>query len=137
MALSATLRHPLTAQLGRFAIAGLVTLVLGAVVVLLLSGPAGLAIQLAIPLSYPVIAVVHFSLQRRFVFAGDGTYALGGGAQLRRYLLVAVVGHYGCVAGGTAFLDHVAGLGDQVAYLVMVCTMPIVMFVVMRLRVFH
>ncbi|MCW2996408.1 MAG: GtrA family protein [Conexibacter sp.] len=136
MALSATLRHPLTAQLARYGIAGAITLVLGAIVVLLLSGPGGLAIQLAIPLSYPVIAVVHFSLQRHFVFVG-GEYALAGGAQLGRYLLVAVVGHYGCVAGGTAFLHDVAGLGDQLAYLIMVSTMPIVMFVVMRLRVFH
>lgn len=132
----ARLRHPLAAQFVRYAFAGAVTALIGAVTVLALSGLAGLTIQLAILCSYPLILSVHFLLQRFFVFVDRETYTLAVTAQLRRYL-VASAGHYGCVAAGTALLAHVAGLDDQVAYVIMIVTMPIVMFVALRLGIFH
>jgi putative flippase GtrA len=127
---------PLTAQIGRYVIAGAITAVVSTGSVLLLSGPAGVPIQVAILASYPLILAVHFLLRRHFVFGGRESYALAGGAQLRRYLLVAAV-PYGCVAAGTAALVHVAALGDQPAYLIAVGTMTALVFVAMRLRVFH
>lgn len=135
-ALTARLRHPLAAQLGRYAIAGAITAVISIGTVLLLSGPAGLTIQAAILASYPLILAVHFSLQRYFVFAGRDRYALAATAQLRRYLVVAAA-QYGCVAAGTALLVHIVGLGDQLAYLIAVGTMTATVFVAMRLGVFH
>jgi putative flippase GtrA len=136
LALTAPLRHPVVAQLGRYAIAGVVTGVIGTGCVLLLSGPAGVAIQLAILASYPLVLTVHFLFQRYFVFAGRERYALGGATQLRRYLVI-VGTQYCCVAAGTALLVHVSPLDDQLAYLAALGTMTTVTFVVMRLRVFH
>jgi putative flippase GtrA len=131
----AMLRHPLATQFVRYALAGAATAAVGATTVLL-CGLAGLSIQLAILCSYPVSMVVHFSLQRYFVFADREAYALAVDAQLRRYL-VACAGHYACVAVGTATLIRAAGVGDQPAYLIMIATMPIVMFAALRLGIFH
>jgi putative flippase GtrA len=132
----ARLGHPVAAQLVRYAFAGAATAAIGTTTVLLLSGVAGLGIQLAILCSYPLILIVHFALQRFFVFVDRETYTLAVTVQLRRYLVVSA-GHYGCVAAGTALLVRLAGLDDQVAYVITILTMPIVMFVALRLGVFH
>jgi putative flippase GtrA len=126
----------LAAQLGRYAIAGVTTAVVSTGSVLLLSGPAGVRIQLAILVSYPLILAVHFLLQRHFVFGGRERYALANAQQLRQYLLVAAM-QYACVAAGTALLTHIAHLDDRIAYLVALGTMTIATFVALRQRVFH
>lgn len=133
---SARLRHPLTAQMARYALAGLTTAVVGTIAVFLLSGPGGLSIQLAILLSYPLNLTVHFSLQRWFVFTDREVYTLAMGRQLRRYLIVAGA-QYGCIAAGTALLVHVAGIGDRPAYLIAIALAPAILFITLRLGVFH
>jgi putative flippase GtrA len=135
-ALTARLRHPMTAQMGRYAIAGVITGVVGTGAVFLLSGPGGLSIQLAILLSYPLNLGVHFSFQRYFVFADRDVYTLAVGKQLRRYLVIAIA-QYGCIATATALLIHVAGLGDRPAYLIAVGCAPVILFITLRLSVFH
>jgi putative flippase GtrA len=135
-AFAARLRHPLTAQMSRYAIAGAITAVVGTVTVFLLTGPGGVAIQPAILLSYPLTLTVHFSLQRRFVFADRDIYTLRMSTQLRRYLIL-IAAQYGCIAGGTALLVHVAGLGDRPAYLIAIGTTPVILFAALRLGVFH
>ncbi|HEV7496369.1 GtrA family protein [Baekduia sp.] len=134
--MSARLRHPLTAQMTRYAIAGVVTAVVGIGAVFLLTGPGRLAIQLAILLAYPLNLAVHFSLQRYFVFADRDVYTLAVGKQLRRYLVVAIA-QYGCIAAATALLVHVAGLGDRPAYLIAIAAAPVILFITLRVGVFH
>jgi putative flippase GtrA len=120
---------------GRYVIAGVVTAAVGIATVLALTGPAG--VQLAILLSYPLVLMVHFSLQRRFVFArADGDYALDGGAQVRRYLMT-VAAQYCYVAVCTALLGSATGLADRLAYLAAALSGTALVFMVMRLRVFH
>lgn len=123
-------------QAGRYAIAGAITAVVSIGSVLALSGVVG--IQIAILASYPLVLAVHFSLQRWFVFArrGTGEYALGDGAQVRRYLMTVAV-QYCYVAACTALLVRAIGLGDRIAYLAAVLSGTVLVFGVMRLRVFH
>jgi putative flippase GtrA len=126
----------LAAQLGRYAVSGIVVAVFSAGFVLLLSGPVGWPIQVAIAVSYPFILALHFSLQRFFVFRSTSGYRLTGRAQVRRYLSVQAL-QYGCIAGGTELMRTLVGLPDQLAYLAAVYTVTAVSFVLMRLRVFH
>lgn len=121
-------------HVGRYAIAGVLTAVVSIGSVLMLTGLVG--VQLAILLSYPLVLVVHFSLQRWFVFAGEDAYALAGGAQVRRYLMT-VAAQYCYVAACTALLISAIGLGDRVAYLAAVLSGTALVFTVMRLGVFH
>jgi putative flippase GtrA len=123
-------------QVVRFVMAGGFTAVVSIGAVLLLSGPVGLPIQVAILSSYPLLLVMHFSLQRWFVFARDDAYALRGGAQVRRYLSVVAV-QYVYVAACTAALVHFADVADRSAYLIAVLSGAAAVFTVMRLRVFH
>ncbi len=122
--------------MARYALAGLTTAVIGTTAVFLLSGPGGLAIQLAILLSYPLNLTVHFSLQRWFVFTDREVYTLAMGRQLRRYL-VAAGAQYGYIAAGTALLVHFAGIGDRPAYLIAIAVAPVILFITLRLGVFH
>lgn len=95
----------------------------------------GLPVQLAVALAYLATITTHFTLQRFFVFAGQGAFALSTASQLRRYLAVAVV-QYPLTAGLVA-LFVAAGLPDLAA---VACTQVIVTpvtFVVMRTHLFH
>ncbi len=123
-------------QLLRFATAGgLVALVyLGLGVAL--SGPLGVPIQVAIPIAYVVAVSLHYSLQRWFVFAHADAFALGGRAQLRRYVAVGA-GQYALQALATSFLPDVLGVSEQVVFVAVAVLTPIVSFVVLRAAVFH
>lgn len=123
-------------QFGRYLIAGAITAAVGIGATLLLSGPIGVPIQLAILASYPLILTVHFTLQRQFVFAREEDYALGTSSQMRRYFVLVAV-QYVFVASCTALLSHVAGLDDRVAYLISVALGTGLVFTAMRLQVFH
>ena len=103
---------------------------------LLLSGPAGLPIQLAIPLAYAVSLLVHFSFQRYFVWAHREEYALAASGQGVRYLLIAGT-QYVMTALATAFLPDVLGVSEQIVFVVGAVLAALIVFTVLRLHVFH
>jgi putative flippase GtrA len=124
-----------TGRFLRFLVAGGLTTVVNFASTALLLKVAGLSVQLSVALAYLVTITTHFTLQRFFVFAGQGEFALSTGSQLRRYLTVAAV-QYPLTAGLVA-LFVAAGLPDLGA---VACTQLIVTpvtFVVMRTKLFH
>ncbi|ADB53868.1 GtrA family protein [Conexibacter woesei] len=130
------LRHPLAGQLGRYLIAGgtVACVYIGGTVVL--SDLVGLPIQLAILLAYIAAIVLHFTLQRTFVFGGRDEFALSLSAQVRSYVVIGAV-QYAVAAGSTALLPDLLNVTDTVAYLLCVPVASLVAFVLLRRRVFH
>jgi putative flippase GtrA len=120
----------------RYGLAGVVVFASYVGVTLLLAGPAGLPIQLVIPFSLAIAGAVHFMLQRRFVFADRDTFALTGGAQARRYVVIIAI-QYAFTAAATAVLPGVLAVSEQVVYVGAVCIVSATTFLFMRARVFH
>ena len=118
-----------------YAIAGSFTTVIYVGLTLLLSGPAGASIHVAIPLAYVTALVLHFNLQRGFVFR-DREFALGTFDQGRRYLATAAT-QYTLAALSTAILPGVLGVDEQVVYVVTALTLAAITFLVLRTHVFH
>lgn len=119
----------------RFAIAGGTVAIVYIGLGLLLSGPAGIPIQMAIPCAYLPSIALHFSLQRWFVFA-SGEFMLSMRTQVWRYIGVAFA-QYLLTAGLTYLLPVVFGVSDRVAYVIAVLTAMVLTFLTLRLAVFH
>lgn len=103
---------------------------------LLLSGPAGLPIQVAILAAYLLSLAAHFSLQRFLVFRDHDAFELAVQEQAGRYLAIAAL-QYGLVAGATAVLPGVLGLDEHVVYVTSALTAAVLTFLVLRAHVFH
>jgi putative flippase GtrA len=118
----------------RFALAGGVTASVnfGASAILLL---AGLPVQAAVAIAYLITVTTHFTLQRLFVFAGAGEFALPLSAQLRRYAALAAV-QYPANAGLVAVFVAL-GAADFVAVVIAALLAMPITFVVLRTKLFH
>jgi putative flippase GtrA len=130
------LRSLLTWSTLRYAISGSFTTLTYIVLTLLISGPLDVPIQIAIPISYALALVLHFTLQRSFVFPTDEGFALNRGAQLRRYV-PAVVVQYTVTATSTAILPHLLGVPETDVYVVTVLILAVIAFLTLRSLVFH
>lgn len=123
-------------QVIRFVLSGgtvaLVYLGLG----LLLSGPLGVPIQIAIPVSYVVSVLFNYSMQRWFVFAHSDDFALSRGAQFVRYVQIGAI-QYAITAAATAVLPGVLGIDEQIVYVATALIAAAITFVVLRFVVFH
>ena len=133
------LRSPRSGLLGqglRFAISGgLVSLVyLGTTT--LLADVAGLPFQVALPIGFSAGLVVHFTLQRFFVWIHHEEFALPLHHQVGRYLVAAAV-QYGVTAASTAVLPGVLGIPTEIVYLATVAGIVATNFVVFRFAIFH
>lgn len=95
----------------------------------------GLEVQLAVLISYLAAVTTHFTLQRLFVFAGQGEFALSLGAQLRRYAALAVV-QYPTTAGLTAVFVAL-GFPDLAALVTAALLVTPVTYLILRTRMFH
>lgn len=126
---------PWVARFARFVVAGGFTSLVQLTATAVLLHVVNLPVQPAVALAYLITITTHFTLQRFFVFAGQGEFALSPGAQLRRYAAVA-----GCqypLTAGLVALFVALGLPDLGA---VVCTMAIVTpmtFFIMRTKLFH
>jgi putative flippase GtrA len=120
----------------RYAISGSSSTLTYIALTLLVSGPLGVPIQLAIPVSYASALVLNFTLQRHFVFPAQGGFVLGRGSQLRRYI-VAVLVQYGVTATSTAVLPHLLGVPETDVYVVTVLILAVCAFLTLRSFVFH
>ncbi|HEY5286822.1 MAG TPA: GtrA family protein [Solirubrobacteraceae bacterium] len=126
----------LTAQGVRFGMAGgAVALVyLGATTIL--ADVVGLPFQVALAIGFCLALVVHFTLQRLFVWNRDEEFALTLHHQVGRYLLLAGL-QYAVTACSTSLLPSALGVPTEIVYLVTVAVVVSVNFLVFRHRIFH
>lgn len=113
---------------------GVALVYLGATLVL--SGPLGLPIQLAIPVAYVTAVALHFLLQRLVVFPSAKAFALSMHRQVVRYIGLGVA-QYGVTALSTGLLPEILGTSEKVVYVATVIVLSAITFAVLRFRVFH
>jgi putative flippase GtrA len=120
----------------RFAIAGATVMVVYLTTTTVLADVAGLPFELALAIGFCVGLMVHFTLQRRFVWVHAEEFALPLRHQAARYLVVAGI-QYGLTAASTAVLPRALGLPTEVVYLATVAAITATNFVVFRNGIFH
>jgi putative flippase GtrA len=124
------------AEMLRYVVGGSFTTVWYVGLTLTLSGPIDVPIQLAIPVSYVTALMLHFLLQRRFVFRREAGFALGRARQLRRYLTTAFI-QYSLAAICTATLPSLLHARERLVYAVTALTLAAFTFLILRAHVFH
>ncbi len=130
------LGHELTGPLIRYAMAG------GCVAVVYLSLPlflhdvVGMPIETAIPIAYAIALILHFNLQRHFVFHHIDEFALTKRGQIARYAVIAAV-QYPTTALATAFLPGLLHISSDVAFLTITPTISLITFLLLSSHVFH
>jgi len=126
----------MTLQLARFGLSGALVFVVYTGGTLLLSGPLGVPILLAIAVTYVLAIVLNFTLQRHFVFLDHDTFALGVRSQLVRYV-GACVFNYGLTSIAVTTLPSVIGASQQVVFVGVVVVISLFTFTVLRGWIFH
>ena len=120
----------------RFAVTGGLVALVYLTTTTVLAEVAGLPFQAALIIGFCLALVVHFTLQRKFVWAADTEFALGVSHQVFRYLLVAGF-QYGVTAASTLLLPHALGLPTTVVYLATALLLVALNFVIFRHGIFH
>jgi putative flippase GtrA len=126
----------INAEMLRYVVGGSFTTVWYVGLTLTLSGPLDVPIQLAIPVCYATALMLHFLLQRRFVFRREAGFALARGRQLRRYLSTALI-QYSLAALCTATLPTLLHARERLVYAVTALTLAAFTFLILRAHVFH
>ncbi len=129
-------RTSLVGQGMRFAIAGASVALVYLGVTTLLSSVFGVPFQVALAIGFCTGLLLHFTLQRWFVWRHEGEFALPFQSQARRYLLVAGF-QYAVTAASTSLLPSLLGVPTEVVYLATVAVILVFNFVVFRNRIFH
>jgi putative flippase GtrA len=138
-ALVRTLKTPESGLVGqgvRFALSGgTVALVyLGTTTVL--AEVVGLPFQAALAIGFSLGLVVHFTLQRLFVWTHHEEFALPLGHQIGCYLFVAAI-QYAVTAASTGLLPSALGISTEIVYLATVAVVLCTNFLVFRHGIFH
>jgi putative flippase GtrA len=120
----------------RFALTGGLVAIVYLTTTTVLADVVGLPFQAALVIGFCLAISVHFTLQRRFVWASDTEFALGMSHQVVRYLVVAGC-QYGITAASTLLLPKALGLPTTVVYLATALLLVAVNFVVFRNGIFH
>lgn len=102
----------------------------------LLADVAGIAFQLALSIGFATSLLVHFTLQRVFVWTHHEEFALPLRHQAGRYLAVAAL-QYGVTAASTALLPTLLGVATEIVYLATVAVVLSANFFVFRHGIFH
>jgi putative flippase GtrA len=134
-----TLRSPsagLRGQGMRFAIAGGTVALLYVGFTTILASVVGMPFQAALAIGLGGALVVHFTLQRLFVWSHHDEFALPLHHQLGRYLLVTAC-QYAVTAASTSLLPSVLALPTEVVYLATVAILISTNFLVFRHGIFH
>ena len=97
---------------------------------------AGVPIQLALALSFAVALAMHFTLNRRWVFASEDGYALRLSRQGLRYLAVAATSYAG-TSISVAVLPDILGVHELVALFLATGAMACFSFAALNLWVFR
>jgi putative flippase GtrA len=138
-ALLHTLRAPDSGALGqgaRFALVGCVVAAVYLLSTTVLAVVVGMPFQAALAIGMCLAIVVHFTLQRVFVWANQAGFALPFHHQIGRYLLVTGT-QYGLTAASVALLPGALGLPIEVVYVGTVILTASINFLVFRNRIFH
>lgn len=137
--LSRTLRAPDSGVVGqgvRFALSGSIVAICYLATTTLLAEVAQTPFQAALAIGFSVAVMVHFTLQRMFVWTHHEEFALSLRHQAGRYLAVAGV-QYGITAASTALLPRTLGVSAEIVYLATVAVVLGINFLVFRNVVFH
>ncbi len=137
--LARSLRTPEAGVLGqgvRFALAGGTVALIYLATTTILAEVVGMPFQAALAIGFSVGLVVHFTLQRVFVWTHHEEFALSLAHQLGRYLAVAAV-QYGVTAASTGLLPSALGAPTEAVYLATVAVVLSTNFLVFRHRIFH
>jgi putative flippase GtrA len=133
------LRSPSFGLMGqgiRFVLAGGTVALVYLTVTTVLASVLGVPFQAALAIGFSVAIMVHFTLQRVFVWAHHEEFALPLHHQAGRYLTVAAV-QYGVTAASTALLPGALGVSVEVVYLATVAIVISTNFLVFRHGIFH
>jgi putative flippase GtrA len=126
----------LLGQLVRFGmVGGLVTLFYLTVTTVLYK-VAGLPFQVALAIGFAFSLLLHFTLQRVFVWVHANGFALPFRGQVGRYLLMAGT-QYGITVASTAVLPDALGISTELVYLATMAVVTIAGFLLMRFVIFH
>jgi putative flippase GtrA len=120
----------------RFALAGGIVALVYFSVTVGLHEALGVPFQIALLIGFVTALIVHFTLQRAFVWVHADGYALATRHQASRYLAVAAA-QYGITAAATAVLPDLLGVSVTYVYLATAVLTTIGTFLVFRARVFH
>ena len=134
-----SLRSPSSGLLGegvRFALAGGTVALVYLTTTLVLAEVVGMPFQVALAIGFCVGLIVHFTLQRVFVWTHHEEFALPLHHQAGRYLIVAGV-QYGVTAASTSLLPRALGVSTEIVYLVTVAILVSANFLVFRNGIFH
>jgi putative flippase GtrA len=134
-----TIRSPESGLVGqgvRFALAGGTVAGVYLLTTLILADLIGLPFQVALAIGFGVGLLVHFSLQRLFVWTHHEEFALPLRHQAGRYVLVAG-SQYGLTAASTSLLPPLFGVSVEIVYLITVTVLTCANFLVFRHGIFH
>jgi putative flippase GtrA len=134
-----TLRSPSSGLRGqgmRFAIAGGTVALLYVGFTTVLASVVGLPFQAALAIGLCAALIVHFTLQRLFVWRHHDEFALPLRHQLGRYLLITAC-QYAVTAASTSLLPSALGLPTELVYLATVALLISTNFIVFRHGIFH
>ena len=134
-----TLKAPESGMLGqgvRFALSGGTVALVYLATTTVLAEVVGLPFQAALAIGFAVAILVHFTLQRLFVWTHHEEFALPLAHQVGRYLAVAAV-QYGVTAASTALLPAALGVSTEAVYLATVAVVLSANFLVFRNGIFH
>jgi putative flippase GtrA len=120
----------------RFALSGGTVALVYLATTTVLADVARVPFQAALAIGFCVGLVVHFTLQRVFVWTHHEEFALQLGHQLGRYLAVAAV-QYGVTAASTALLPSALGVPTEIVYLATVAVVVSANFLLFRNGIFH
>ena len=126
----------LAGQGARFLIAAAIVGSTYAVLTVLLSDVLLIPFQVALAASFVVSIVLHFTLQRAFVWRHSEEFALAMSHQALRYLPMCAL-QYGLTALSTSQLPTALHLPVETVYLPTVLIVAGFNFVIFRSRVFH
>jgi putative flippase GtrA len=134
-----TLLRPESGLLGqgvRFALSGSTVALVYLGTTTVLAEVAGLPFQAALAIGFSVGLLVHFTLQRLFVWTHHEEFALPLAHQIGRYLLAAGI-QYGVTAASTELLPAALNVPAEVVYLATVSVVLSSNFLVFRYGIFH
>lgn len=134
-----TLRTPDSGILGqglRFALAGGTVMLVYLSVTTVLAEVVGVPFQAALAIGFSVGLMVHFTLQRLFVWTHHEEFALPLRHQAGRYLTVAAA-QYGVTAASTSLLPSALNVSTEVVYLATAAVIVCTNFLVFRHVIFH
>jgi putative flippase GtrA len=120
----------------RFAVVGCVVSAVYLSTTTILASVFGMPFQLALAIGFCAGLVVHFTLQRTFVWVHSEGFALPFRYQIARYLLAAGL-QYGLTAASTSLLPPLLGLPTELVYVVTVALATLLNFLVFRRLIFH